>query len=280
MGEQFAANGQAASASETRRRDRAGKPEKLTYEPLAMRRVLPPELEAEEPEVNKKRRPRTKRKRANQILQHMGIELVAGSGVSYRKMGGITTQLQNLERPGTSYGGHLGLTYALNKRLTVMAGAGYAEYATALNYQLQKTSQDITKQISFRDVHRYITLPVQTQYQFIGNHRWNIGTMVGGAVNLRTSSRTTEGDACFCEQKEWTPGVASPYRSTNLLLKAGAYASYQMALGQWISVRPQGQYFLNSITDPAQAQAKRHPWNLGVEVGLMWELSPAPTKSK
>jgi hypothetical protein len=53
-----------------------------------------------------------------------------------------------------------------------------------------------------------------------------------------------------------------------------------MSLGQWISIRPQGQYFLNSITDPAQAQARRHPWNLGVEVGLMWELSPAPTKSK
>ncbi|ALD21257.1 hypothetical protein AM218_08545 [Hymenobacter sp. DG25A] len=239
-----------------------------------MRRVLPPELEAEEPEVNKKRRPRTKRTRINRTLQKMGVELVAGTGISYRKLGGITTQLQSLEKPGVSYSGHLGMTYALNKRLSVMAGAGYAEFATSLNYQLKKTAQDAAKTVSFRDVHRYFAVPVQVQYQLLGNHRWNIGTMGGATVSLRSSSRTTEGSACACTQRDWEPGVASPYRVTNILLTAGAFANYQMAVGQWFTLRPQAQYFLNSITDPAQNKTARHPWNLGVEVGVMWDLAP------
>ncbi|WP_303311026.1 hypothetical protein [Hymenobacter sp. BT730] len=270
----YASSSNSSTTSTEKRRGRAAKQAKLTYEPLALRPVIVSELEVEEPEVNKKRRPRTKRTRINRTLQKMGVELVAGTGVSYRKMGGITTQLQSLEKPGVSYSGHLGVTYALNKRLSVMAGAGYAEFATSLNYQLKKTAQDAATKVSFRDVHRYFSVPVQMQYQILGNHRWNIGTMGGATVSLRSSSRTTEGNACACTQRDWEPGVASPYRATNLLLTAGAFANYQMAVGQWFTLRPQAQYFLNSITDPAQNQAARHPWNLGVEVGVMWDLAP------
>lgn len=270
----YASSSNSSSSSAEKRRGRAAKPAKLTYEPLALRPVIVSELEVEAPEVNKKRRPRTKRTRINRTLQKMGVELVAGTGVSYRKLGGITTQLQSLEKPGVSYSGHLGVTYALNKRLSVMAGAGYAEFATSLNYQLKKTAQDAATTVSFRDVHRYFSVPVQMKYQILGNHRWNIGTMGGATVSLRSSSRTTEGNACACSQRDWEPGVASPYRATNLVLTAGAFANYQMAVGQWFTIRPQAQYFLNSITDPAQNKTARHPWNLGVEVGVMWELAP------
>ncbi|MBG8555923.1 porin family protein [Hymenobacter guriensis] len=270
------AAGAANSAAAGKRREATGKtkPVKISYEPIALRHMQAPDLTPEEPEVHKKRRPRVKRSRKDIILRGFGVELLGGSGISYRTLGGSPTQLEKLERPGTSFSGRVGVTYALNRLLTASAGVGYSEYATSLDYMLRKTSQETATRVSFRDVHRYFIIPVQARYRLAGNHRWSVGSMGGATVALRTGSRTTEGSACACTQQEWAPGVSSPYRSSSLLLTAGAFANYQTALGQWLSVRPQAQYFLTSITNPAQSKAPRRPWNLGVEVGMSWELNP------
>ncbi|GAB3225881.1 hypothetical protein GCM10027346_07570 [Hymenobacter seoulensis] len=244
--------------------------------PLALLVVKPPVLETEEPEVRAKRRSRTRPTKRELRLRGWSAQALIGSGLTYRALGGTPTQLQQLERPGVGFSGQVSGAYALTKQLTVSAGLGYAEYASNLNYRLKKDSLDKTLQVEFRDVYRFLTVPLQLQYTLQGNHRWRTGVLGGATVAFLTSARTTEGNACNCSQRQWQPssGTNIPFQATNVLLNVGAFANYQFAPGQWITLRPQGQIFLNSLTTQASGKAPRRPWSLGFQAGYSWDLDP------
>jgi hypothetical protein len=249
---------------------------KISNAPLALLVVRPAVKQPEEPEVRAARRsPRRRPTRREIRLRNWSAQLLLGSGLTYRIMGGAPTQLERLERPSLGFSGQATATYALSRQLSVAAGLGYAEYATALHYQLKKTASETMVQKDFRDVYRYLTIPVQAQLTLAGNPRWRYGVLGGGTVAILADAQTTEGSACNCQQVQWSTSTqAMPFSRTNLVLTGGVFASYQFGLGQWLTVRPQGQVFLNSITTPASGRTARRPWNLGVQAGYSWDLDP------
>ncbi|MFD2787620.1 outer membrane beta-barrel protein [Hymenobacter rubripertinctus] len=264
-----------------RRTDQATQPAQpepatsLTNEALALRPLLtPPPLAAAPAEVNRQRQPRTKRPTRQELrLRDWSVQLTGGPGLTYRLLGGSPTQLEGLERPTVSGSGQLLGAYAFSRQLTVAGGLGFAQYANSLRYTLKKTASDQTRQIDFRDVYNFVTLPVQAQLTLGGNHRWRYGVLGGGTAALLTGARTTEGSACNCGQRRWIPGSAdSTFQRLNLALTVGAFANYQFAPGQWLTIRPQGQLFLNSLTQPPGTP--RRPWSGGVQVGYSWDLDP------
>ena len=248
----------------------------FTNEPLALRPLLTPLPLAAEPEVNRQRRARAKRPTRQELrLRNWSVQLTGGPGLTYRLLGGSPTQLEGLERPTISGSGQLMGAYAFSRQLTVAGGLGFAQYANSLRYTLKKTASDQTQQIDFRDVYNFVTIPVQAQLTLQGNHRWRYGVLGGGTLALFTGGRATEGSACNCTQRTVSPGMAAgPIQATNLALSGGAFANYQFAPGQWLTFRPQGQLFLNSLTTTTSGRAPRRPWSVGVQVGYSWDLAP------
>ncbi|SNC66124.1 Outer membrane protein beta-barrel domain-containing protein [Hymenobacter gelipurpurascens] len=237
--------------------------------------LLPVQLqldEPEEPEVRRVKRQKARRSRAAQLLRGWSVQVLAGSSLTYRTLGDSARQVEHLERPGIGYSGQLMASYALNKRLTVSTGLGYAEYANNLKFQVKKASQETAHTVDFRDVYRFVTVPLLAQYTLGGNQRWQFGTQGGGTLGLLAGTRTTQGSACNCSQATSPP--EGTYRNTSLLLTAGGFLSYQFAPGQWLTLRPQGSYFLNSLTDPTTGKATRHPWSVGVQGGISFDLEP------
>ncbi|MCB2407898.1 hypothetical protein [Hymenobacter lucidus] len=248
----------------------------ISNAPLELRMLITAAPEPEEPEVRTtRRRPNKRPSRRELRLRNWSGQLLLGSALTYRALGGSPTQLEKLERPSLGFSGQATATYALSRQLAVSAGLGYTEYATALRYQLQKTSQESAINKDFRDVYRFLTVPMQAQLTLRGGPRWRYGVLGGGTLAFLAGAQTTEGSACNCKQVQW-PSVPEemPFTRTNLLLTGGAFASYQFALGQWLTIRPQGQIFLNSLATPASGRAARRPWGLGVQAGYSWDLDP------
>ncbi|TGE08471.1 outer membrane beta-barrel protein [Hymenobacter fodinae] len=252
--------------------DGEGTAQQFSNEPISLLTVRPALPAAEAPEVHRVKRPRPHRSRKAQLLKNWSVQVVAGPSLTYRTLGDSARQLERLERPSVGYSGQVTASYALNKQLTLSTGLGYAEFANRLHYQLQKTTAEASRIIDFRDVYRFVNIPLLAQYTLGGNQRWRIGTLGGANLGLLTGTRTTEGSACNCSQT--TAPATGTYRNISLVLTAGGFLNYQFAPGQWLTLRPQGQYFLNSLTDPASGRATRHPWSLGVQAGISFDLEP------
>ena len=247
----------------------------ISNEPLALLTVRPPVLEPAEPEVHTKRRARRQPTKQELRLRNWSAQLLLGSGLTYRFLGGTPTQLERLERPGLGFSGQATAGYSFSRQLTVTAGLGYAEFANTLNYKLKKDSLETLQQQNFRDVYHFLTIPMQAQLTLQGNHRWRYGVLGGGTVAVLTGARTTEGSACNCRQQQWTTDAVNlPFRRISLALTGGVFASYQLQPGQWLTVQPQAQIFLNSLSNPAGTRAPRRPWSTGMQLGYSWDLEP------
>jgi|GEM_PF-6813634 len=249
---------------------------KISNAPLKLLVVQLAQPEPAEPEVRARRRTRKRAPSKRELrLRNWSAQVLLGSGVTYRALGGSSTQLEGLERPALGFTGQATAAYAFSRQLTVAAGLGYSEYANSLHYQLKKATDETVQQKDFRDVYRFLTVPVQAQLTLGRSLRWRYGVLGGGTLAFLTGARTTEGSACNCGQRQWTNNMPTmPFQRTNLLVSGGAFASYQFALGQWLTIRPQGQLFLNSLTTPTSNRAARRPWSLGVQAGYSWDLDP------
>ncbi|SDX35964.1 porin family protein [Hymenobacter psychrophilus] len=254
--------------------DLAGLAATFSNEPLA-RRPLPTPPQPAVPKVSSRPLPRPPRPTRQELrLRNWSVQLTAGPSLTYRLLGSASTQLEKLERPAWSGSGQLMGAYAFSPRLTVAGGLGFAQYANTLRYTLSNADSAKTRQIDFRDTYNFITIPVQAQLTLGGNHRWRYGVLGGGTAALLTSMRVTEGSACNCGQRLRRPTPTdTAYRRLNLALTVGAFADYQFAPGQWLTIRPQGELFLNSLTTPNN-RAPRHPFSVGVQLGYRWNLDP------
>ncbi|TGE25014.1 hypothetical protein E5K00_07390 [Hymenobacter aquaticus] len=257
----------------SRRRSRAPQ---ISNDRLALLVLRPAALQVEEPDVERAHRNAPKRPTRQELrLRNWSAQLLLGSGLTYRVLGGTPTQLETLERPSLGFSGQATASYAFSRQLAVSAGVGYAEYATTLRYDLQKAGAETVTKKDFRDVYRFLTVPVQAQLTLGGNPRWRYGVLGGGTLGILAGAKTTEGSACNCQQTQWTSSTQElPFARASLLLSGGAFASYQFAVGQWFTIRPQGQIFLNSLTDPAAGRTARRPWSLGLQAGYSWDLDP------
>jgi len=200
------------------------------------------------------------------------LQVLAGPAVSYRKLGANARRVEQLERPAAGYGAQFGVARSINPRLSVSAGIGYAEMATSLFLRVQKADSLPPATVRFRDYYRLLTAPVEAHYLLGNSTRWRYGIQGGVAPALLLSARTTEGGACNCQQQQWQPSDSTQFRRINLTLTAGAFAGYQAAPGLWLTLRPQAQYFLNSITEPTSGRAASHPWSVGVQGGISFDF--------
>jgi hypothetical protein len=201
------------------------------------------------------------------------IQALGGPTVSYRKLGATMRRMEQLERPAAGYGMQLGVARTLTPRLSLSIGIGYTEVAAGLYLRLQKVDSVPLITTRLRDYYRLLTVPVEAHYLLGNTARWRYGLQAGTAPALLLSARTTEGGACNCQQQQWQPSDSTRrFRQVNLTLTAGAFVGYQAAPGLWLMLRPQAQYFLNSITDPISGRATRHPWSMGVQGGISFDL--------
>ncbi|OON67099.1 outer membrane beta-barrel protein [Hymenobacter sp. CRA2] len=272
------ADGEATAAwSRTGRAARAGRirPSGEALEPVAPAVARP---EPEEPEVRRSKRNRAPRPtRRARILKNLTANVLVGSALSYRQLSGGGTlaqrQLASLERPALGYSAHVGLAYALNKRLKVSLGLGYTDYATRYLYQVQKG--DGVVKVDQRDVYRFITMPVQVQYQLAANHRYSVGWLAGASLGAYAGGRTTTGTACNCLQSD-APASDEGYRTWAVAATAGGYLEYYLNPDVRLLLRPTLQYQLNSLTDPAAGLVERRPWSVGLQTGLSFNLKDKP----
>lgn len=208
--------------------------------------------------------------------QGWALQLLAGPAASYRTLGSGARQLEQLERPAAGFSAQLSAARQVSSRLTLSAGLGYLEVASGLYLRITQANDSLidypARTVNFRDYFRLLTVPVEAQYQLGGNQRWRYGVQGGAVPAWLLSARTTEGNSCHCQQQQWQPQDSTRFRRLNLTLSAGGYVGYQAAPGLWLLLRPQAQYFLTSITDPASGRTPRRPWNLGVQAGLSFDL--------
>ncbi|WP_157530531.1 hypothetical protein [Hymenobacter norwichensis] len=211
------------------------------------------------------------------IKPNWAIQALGGPTVSYRKLGANVRRVEQLERPAAGYGMQLGVARTLTPRLSLSVGVGYTEVAASLYLRLQKADSVPLVITRLRDYYRLLTVPMEAHYLLGATTRWRYGVQAGVAPALLLSARTTEGGACNCQQQQWQPSDSTRrFRQLNLTLTAGAFVGYQAAPGLWLTLRPQAQYFLNSITDPTSGRAARHPWSVGVQGGISFDLPFKP----
>lgn len=204
------------------------------------------------------------------------VQVLAGPTVSYRKLGANARRVEQLERPAAGYGVQLGMARTLTPRLALSVGVGYTEMAAGLYLRLQKADSVPVVTTRLRDYYRLLMVPVEAHYLLGNTARWRYGIQAGMAPALLLSARTTEGGACNCQQQQWQPGDSTRFRQVNLTLTAGAFVRYHAAPGLWLTLRPQAQYFLNSITEPVSGRAARQPWSVGVQGGISFDLPFKP----
>jgi hypothetical protein len=205
------------------------------------------------------------------------VQVLAGPTVSYRKLGPTARRVEQLERPAAGYNGQLGVARTLTPRLALSVGVGYTEMAASLYLRLQKADSVPLVTTRLRDYYRLLTVPVEAHYLLGNTTRWRYGVQGGMAPALLLSARTTEGGTCNCQQQQWQPASDSTrFRQLNLTLTASAFVGYQAAPGLWLTLRPQAQYFLNSITEPISGRAARQPWSIGVQGGISFDLPFKP----
>lgn len=241
--------------------------------------------------------------------RRLAVQLLAGPAITYRRLGlsadSATRQVEKLERPATGYTAQLGLTYALTPRLTVLAGLGYAEYATEYALTLRTTTtnyatftrpvlvyrnaspdtlfvRDTTasrfvsqeqRQIRNRDTYHFVTVPVQVQYRVGSSDRLSYDFLLGGTLSLYTGGRTTQllgGSDCNCQQTTWTR-ANSPFRVASLGLTAGAGINYRL-LERWsLALQHHFTYLLTPLAaDPARTN--RHLFSAGLRAGVTFDL--------
>ena len=238
--------------------------------------------------------------------RRLAVQLLAGPAISYRYLGRVgsdtvVSAVERLERPAESYSAELGLTYALTPRLSVLTGLGYAEYATRLDLRvkqpvvvyasfrrpvLQYTNgsfntlyvpdsiasrgDDEEQRVRHRDVYRFVSVPLQVQYQLGMTGRFAYGVQLGATANLYVGGRTSQASGCGCEQENWRVS-GSPFRLANLGLTAGTSISYRLAERWRLSMQPTFNYLITPLAKN-QDRSARHLLSAGVRTGVAFDL--------
>ncbi|GGF12018.1 hypothetical protein GCM10011383_24050 [Hymenobacter cavernae] len=237
----------------------------------------------------------------------MAVQLLLGPALSYRHLGRLSTdpvqsEMEKLERPAESYSAELGLTYALTPRLSLLTGLGYSEYATRLDLTVKQpvvvyesfrrpvleyttnglfntlyvpdsipsSNEEEQQRVRHRDVYRFVSVPLQVQYQLGTAGRFSYGLTLGATANLYVGGRTTQASGCGCDQDSWNLGK-SPFRMVSLGLTAGSSLRYRLA-GRWnLSLQPTFNYLLTPLAQTPDRSA-RHILSAGMRTGVSFDL--------
>jgi hypothetical protein len=240
------------------------------------------------------------------MAPRLAVQLLAGPALSYRYLGrpgtdSLTSAVERLERPAESYSAELGLTYALTPRLTVLTGLGYTEYATRLDLTVKQPvvvyasfqrpvlqyangnfntlyvpdsvasgDTEAEQRVRHRDVYRFVSVPLQVQYELGTAGRFGYGLMLGASANLYMGGSTTQAGGCGCEQDKWQSGN-SPFRLASLGLMAGTTIRYRLAERWHLHLQPTFNYLLTPLAQD-QTRSARHLLSAGMRTGVSFDL--------
>ncbi|MBC7449128.1 MAG: hypothetical protein H7330_13835 [Hymenobacteraceae bacterium] len=236
------------------------------------------------------------------------IGLGLGFDLTHRRLTGAAAgPLERIERAAGAGQTAVSLGYALTPRLHVRAGVGYAAYRQAiranlvragntlvyveqtvtgpdgqpirtLSWQWVPTGSDQAKQpglgpqtIRAQPTARYLTVPLLAEWHPRASvPRWRPVLAAGLVPHVLLSARAaTLTRSCSCEP------VPAALRSFALGLTAEAGVDYAFRPDLWLTLRPAATYLLANTAGPGQPT--RHPWRVGLMVGLSWNPAPRPT---
>ncbi|OUJ72227.1 hypothetical protein BXP70_19810 [Hymenobacter crusticola] len=240
------------------------------------------------------------------VGSRLAVQLLAGPALSYRYLGRpgsdtLTNAVEKLERPAESYSAELGVTYTLTPRLTLLTGLGYTEYATRLDLTVKQPvvvyasfqrpvfqytngsfntlyvpdsvasgDTEAEQHVRHRDVYRFVSVPVQVQYQLGTAGRFGYGLLLGASANLYLGGRTTQASGCGCEQDNWHSS-GSPFRLVSVGLTAGTTISYRLAERWRLNLQPTFNYLLTPLAQD-QTRSARHLLSAGMRTGVSFDL--------
>ncbi|MBO2029857.1 hypothetical protein J4D99_00515 [Siccationidurans ginsengisoli] len=215
-------------------------------------------------------------------MRRWALLAMAGPTLSYRTLGATSPpattatrpDFAHLERPALGFGAQVQVQRVLSGRWVLAMGLGYQEYATRLALQVHTDSTAMS--VHQRDTYRLLTLPMQLGYA-LGVPRGQLAKalLMGVELGWYQGGRSTEGNACGCEQTTYAAS-ARPYRPLTLALSLGLDLRYRLAgpAGRWRwVVQPTGRYVLTPFTQANVAGfTARQPFSLGLLTGFSWDI--------
>lgn len=230
---------------------------------------------------------------------------VGGPTISYRTLhqplvsGGSVydSRLSRQERPAPGWGAQVQVRRVLSGRWALAAGIGYQQYATSLAVEVVQTlrmngSVQAVETVHNRDTYNLLVLPVQFTYTLgIPRGSWQVAALGGlepgrylGGLNTRanpplaatTSSFPSAGAGYSYDisQRSSSPSDASPYQTWNLGVSLGLDLRYRPApASRWqVVAQPTGRYITTPFALDSAPDYSRHPFSLGLLVGLSWDV--------
>ncbi len=227
------------------------------------------------------------------------IGLGLGFDLTHRQLTGADVgPLERIERAAGAGQAAISAGYALTPRLHVRAGVGYAVYRQAIRANIIRagtTLAYVEQTITGPDGHpirtlswqwvptdsvlgrqtaraqptaRYLTVPLLAEWHpRAPAPRWRPVLAAGLVPHVLLSARTaTLTSGCDCET------APADQRRFALGLTAAAGFDYALRSDLWLTLRPAATYLLTNTASPGQPT--RHPWRVGLTVGLSW--NPAP----
>ena len=224
-------------------------------------------------------------------LSYAGSAIVPHTGGNFDA--NASTNVATLERPALGQSLQVQLHCTLNGRWAVAAGLGYREYATALAIRLHAypraivanmptaippvlSDSTVTGTVHRRDTYRFLTVPVQFSYALGARPgRLRPALLLGAELGVYLGGTTSEGSACNCVARTWTP-TGSPYRPLSLSLSLGADLRYRLGplgRGPWeLLAQPTAVYGLTSLARAGSGYYERRPYALGLLLGVSYDL--------
>ena len=229
------------------------------------------------------------------VAPRWSIGFGLGFDLTHRRLlGEGTNPLERVERVAGAGQAAVSGGYALTPRLHVRAGVGYAAYRQAIRANINRQSTTLAyvaqtilgpdgqpirtlswqwvptdsvlgrQAVRVAPTARYLTVPLLAEWHpRAPAPRWRPVLAAGLVPHVLLSARTaTLTPACACE--------TAPATLRRLALGVSAAAGFDYALRPdlWLTVRPGATYLLTNAA--GAGQPARHPWRVGLSVGLLW----------
>jgi Outer membrane protein beta-barrel domain len=235
------------------------------------------------------------------VTSRWSVALGLGLDLTHRHLAGAgAAPLQRIERATGAGQAAVSVGFLLKPQWRLSAGIGYTAYREALRARLSRTGTTLAyvenqivgpdgqpirtlswqwvptdsllgrRTVRATPAAHYLTLPLFVEWlPKLTAPRWR--PVVAGGVTphvLLNARQATLTGQCDCET---TPAALQRFA---LGLAASVGIEYALRPDWWLTVRPSGTYLLTNTAAPGQPA--RHPWRLGLSVGLRWNPAPRP----
>lgn len=239
------------------------------------------------------------------LMSRWSLGLTVGLDLTHRRLTGAgAAPLQRIERPNGAGQAAVSVGYAsAGGRWRWSAGVGYAAYRQAIRARLTRSGTTLAyveqtvmgadgqpirtlswqwvptdsvmgrQRVRATPVAHYLTVPLLTEWlprratAAGAGARWQPVLMAGLTPHILLNARqATLTQACDCET------APADLQRFALGVSAGAGVEYALRPDWWLSIRPAATYVLTNAA--AEGQPARHPWRIGVTVGLRRNQAP------